>query len=323
MCVLGCGVYVYMSSGLRFRNPGFSSHARCLSQFLCSLTQSFLIRAQDPSGLTGVTGNALTTDIKHPSTVGSSVVITPGSVSPLPLQCLTYVPSVWRGLPEAPVYLPEKVADKAGGAGRPSQAWGWCGSIWRAASDCAREALPKEVSWPQENGRAPILSVSLCPIPNSACFSSQKPYICKIPGCTKRYTDPSSLRKHVKTVHGPDAHVTKKQRNDVHVRAALLKENGESEASAERGGRGSEDGTEASSTSQAVEDCLHIKAIKTESAGVSGGPGARPPEATPRRRGQFQSQLQPWARPHSFPSTRVLCLSLQFDFPPFTTLGLI
>ena len=32
----------------------------------------------------------------------------------------------------------------------------------------------------------------------------QKPYVCKAPGCTKRYTDPSSLRKHVKTVHGVD-----------------------------------------------------------------------------------------------------------------------
>jgi uncharacterized Zn-finger protein len=30
----------------------------------------------------------------------------------------------------------------------------------------------------------------------------QKPYACKAPGCSKRYTDPSSLRKHVKTVHG-------------------------------------------------------------------------------------------------------------------------
>lgn len=26
-----------------------------------------------------------------------------------------------------------------------------------------------------------------------------KPYCCKVPGCNKRYTDPSSLRKHVKT----------------------------------------------------------------------------------------------------------------------------
>ena len=26
----------------------------------------------------------------------------------------------------------------------------------------------------------------------------QKPYRCEVPGCQKRYTDPSSLRKHVK-----------------------------------------------------------------------------------------------------------------------------
>lgn len=29
-------------------------------------------------------------------------------------------------------------------------------------------------------------------------FSFQKPYGCQLPGCKKRYTDPSSLRKHVK-----------------------------------------------------------------------------------------------------------------------------
>lgn len=52
-------------------------------------------------------------------------------------------------------------------------------------------------------------------------FPGQKPYVCKIPGCTKRYTDPSSLRKHVKTVHGPDAHVTKKHRGDVGPGRAL------------------------------------------------------------------------------------------------------
>ncbi|KAK2109085.1 Zinc finger protein gli2 [Saguinus oedipus] len=106
--------------------------------------------------------------------------------------------------------------------------------------------------------------------------SNEKPYICKIPGCTKRYTDPSSLRKHVKTVHGPDAHVTKKQRNDLHLRTPLLKENGDSEAGAEPGGRGSEDSAEASSTSQAVEDCLHVRAIKTESSGLcQSSPGAQ------------------------------------------------
>ncbi|XP_023972865.1 zinc finger protein GLI2 isoform X1 [Physeter macrocephalus] len=105
--------------------------------------------------------------------------------------------------------------------------------------------------------------------------SSEKPYICKIPGCTKRYTDPSSLRKHVKTVHGPDAHVTKKQRNDAHLRTHLLRENGDSEAGAEPG-RGSEESAEAGSTSQAVEDCLHVKAIKTERSGLcQSSPGAQ------------------------------------------------
>lgn len=33
----------------------------------------------------------------------------------------------------------------------------------------------------------------------------QKPYACQVPGCLKRYTDPSSLRKHVKN------HVNKQQ----------------------------------------------------------------------------------------------------------------
>ncbi|XP_040835113.1 zinc finger protein GLI2 isoform X2 [Ochotona curzoniae] len=109
--------------------------------------------------------------------------------------------------------------------------------------------------------------------------SNEKPYICKIPGCTKRYTDPSSLRKHVKTVHGPDAHVTKKQRNDVHLRTPLLKEIGDNEAnggSGEPGSRGPEESAEASSSSQAMEDCLHGRAIKTEGPGLcQASPGAR------------------------------------------------
>lgn len=41
---------------------------------------------------------------------------------------------------------------------------------------------------------------------------SQKPYICKAPGCTKRYTDPSSLRKHVKTVHGAEFYANKRHK---------------------------------------------------------------------------------------------------------------
>lgn len=38
--------------------------------------------------------------------------------------------------------------------------------------------------------------------------------MCKAPGCTKRYTDPSSLRKHVKTVHGPEFYANKKHKGD-------------------------------------------------------------------------------------------------------------
>uniref|UniRef100_A0A3P8XTF9 C2H2-type domain-containing protein n=1 Tax=Esox lucius TaxID=8010 RepID=A0A3P8XTF9_ESOLU len=91
----------------------------------------------------------------------------------------------------------------------------------------------------------------------------QKPYICKIPGCTKRYTDPSSLRKHVKTVHGPEAHVTKKQRGDVPPRGPP-KGNGENEANAKHSGRGLDGKTEANSTTRGEEDCLQVKSIKTE-----------------------------------------------------------
>lgn len=61
-------------------------------------------------------------------------------------------------------------------------------------------------------------SFCILPLSHLCLLSSfsiqQKPYVCKLPGCTKRYTDPSSLRKHVKTVHGPDAHVTKRHRGD-------------------------------------------------------------------------------------------------------------
>lgn len=42
----------------------------------------------------------------------------------------------------------------------------------------------------------------------------KKPYACKAPGCTKRYTDPSSLRKHVKTVHGPEFYASKRHKGN-------------------------------------------------------------------------------------------------------------
>lgn len=157
-------------------------------------------------------------------------------------------------------------------------------SMGPAPSDsAASSALPKDAA---PGGRT-VRPRGVClPIPSVTPLLFQKPYICKIPGCTKRYTDPSSLRKHVKTVHGPDAHVTKKQRNDVHLRTPLLRENGDSEAGAEPV-RGSEGSAEASSTSQAVEDCLHVKAIKTERSGVSRAAQHRPgPYPAPRGRAQ-------------------------------------
>lgn len=96
----------------------------------------------------------------------------------------------------------------------------------------------------------------------------QKPYVCKIPGCTKRYTDPSSLRKHVKTVHGPEAHVTKKQRGDAPTKPHPPKGGGENEANSKHAGRGSEGLSEASSTSKGVEDSIQVKSIKTENTMV-------------------------------------------------------
>ncbi|XP_048455212.1 zinc finger protein GLI2-like [Rhincodon typus] len=102
--------------------------------------------------------------------------------------------------------------------------------------------------------------------PHKCTLSSQKPYVCKIPGCTKRYTDPSSLRKHVKTVHGPDAHVTKKQRNDTHPRPPPPKEPSDHDVAIGPGNRGAEEKVEANSTSGSLDDCLQVKTIKTENS---------------------------------------------------------
>lgn len=48
--------------------------------------------------------------------------------------------------------------------------------------------------------------------PTSAPLMLQKPYACQIPGCSKRYTDPSSLRKHVKAHSAKEQQVRKKVR---------------------------------------------------------------------------------------------------------------
>uniref|UniRef100_F6T4A8 GLIS family zinc finger 3 n=1 Tax=Monodelphis domestica TaxID=13616 RepID=F6T4A8_MONDO len=44
-----------------------------------------------------------------------------------------------------------------------------------------------------------------------------KPYACQIPGCTKRYTDPSSLRKHVKAHSSKDQQARKKLRSSMEL----------------------------------------------------------------------------------------------------------
>lgn len=72
----------------------------------------------------------------------------------------------------------------------------------------------------------------------------------------------------MKTVHGPEAHVTKKQRNDIHLRPPVLKENNDNEASAKQSSRSTEERTEANSTTTGTEDSLQVKTIKTEKSVV-------------------------------------------------------
>ncbi|XP_007896291.2 transcriptional activator GLI3 isoform X2 [Callorhinchus milii] len=95
--------------------------------------------------------------------------------------------------------------------------------------------------------------------------SNEKPYVCKIPGCTKRYTDPSSLRKHVKTVHGPEAHITKKQRGDIHPRPPPRDPGNHSQSKSPghlHSGLGEQ--RDMNNTTSKREECLQVKAIKTE-----------------------------------------------------------
>lgn len=91
--------------------------------------------------------------------------------------------------------------------------------------------------------------------------------MCKIPGCTKRYTDPSSLRKHVKTVHGPEAHVTKKQRGDYPRPPQQPREPGGNSQGRSPGQLplgGYTDQREYNHVTSKQDDCLQVKSIKTE-----------------------------------------------------------
>uniref|UniRef100_A0A4W4EWQ0 C2H2-type domain-containing protein n=1 Tax=Electrophorus electricus TaxID=8005 RepID=A0A4W4EWQ0_ELEEL len=126
-------------------------------------------------------------------------------------------------------------------------------------------------------------SCTLCP---------QKPYVCKIPGCTKRYTDPSSLRKHVKTVHGPEAHVTKKQRGDAYPRPPPPRDpgtTGQGRSPVQRAPGSFGDQREYNHATSKQDDCLQVKSIKTE----------KPMTSQPSPGGQSScSSDQPPAGPH-------------------------
>lgn len=73
----------------------------------------------------------------------------------------------------------------------------------------------------------------------------------------------------MKTVHGPEAHITKKQRSDLPPRPQPPKGNGVNEANSRHGAKGVEGKLEANSTSAGMEDCLQLKSIKTENSMVS------------------------------------------------------
>ncbi len=50
----------------------------------------------------------------------------------------------------------------------------------------------------------------------------QKPYGCQVPDCGKRYTDPSSLRKHMKN-HGPKGEKIRKKVNIHNYNVLIMK----------------------------------------------------------------------------------------------------
>lgn len=79
----------------------------------------------------------------------------------------------------------------------------------------------------------------------------------------------------MKTVHGPEAHITKKQRSDVPPRPQPPKGNGVGEANSRHGAKGVEGKLEANSTSGGLEDCLQLKSIKTENSMVRPSPSVR------------------------------------------------
>ncbi|KAF3857003.1 hypothetical protein F7725_008862 [Dissostichus mawsoni] len=98
--------------------------------------------------------------------------------------------------------------------------------------------------------------------------TGEKPYVCEHEGCNKAFSNASdrakhqnrthSKRKHVKTVHGPEAHVTKKQRSDVPPRPPAPKENGENEAGNRERVLGEDKMSDNSSPERAVRDYVYL-----------------------------------------------------------------
>lgn len=70
----------------------------------------------------------------------------------------------------------------------------------------------------------------------------------------------------MKTVHGPEAHVTKKQRADLPPRPP--RENGENETGNRERIQREDKMSDSNSSPRGVEDYLHVKSIKTENSVV-------------------------------------------------------
>jgi hypothetical protein len=78
---------------------------------------------------------------------------------------------------------------------------------------CSLQPAPYPLILPISGHTGDLFSLRDGPSPAShAPLMLQKPYACQIPGCAKRYTDPSSLRKHVKAHSAKEQQVRKKVR---------------------------------------------------------------------------------------------------------------
>lgn len=74
-----------------------------------------------------------------------------------------------------------------------------CAKAFSNSSDRAKHQRTHYDTVRHFGGKPITISYLICTLSHSHCI--QKPYACQLPGCNKRYTDPSSLRKHVKN-HG-------------------------------------------------------------------------------------------------------------------------